>query len=70
MSAEEMFKKLGFYEEQSCVLSSKIWCIDDCKIIFDAIDREILLETADCIPLSVLDAINKQVEELGWREEK
>lgn len=70
MSAEEMFKKLGFYEEKSCILNSKIWCIDDCKIIFDAFDKEILFETADCIPLSVLDAINKQVEELGWREEE
>lgn len=70
MNAKEMFKKLGFYEEMSCVGGSKIWCVDEeTKIIFDAFDHEILLLEVGCLPLEVLQAINKQVEELGWNNE-
>lgn len=69
MSAEAMFKELGFYEEQSEVINSRIWCLnEDCRIIFDAINEVIFLENVSYVPLQLLDAINKQIEELKWKE--
>lgn len=65
-----MFEELGFYEELSCVSESEIWCInEETKIIFDVFEHDILLEGIGCIPLILLQAINKKCKELGWLDE-
>lgn len=77
-SAEKMFKELGyyFYSDELCVE----YIIDNWKdIVFWKIDRTISIYNyqevngiiEECnreLSIKELNAINKQVEELGWIE--
>lgn len=77
MSAEEMFEKLGYIgysEEHSAILYINI--TTDERIWFDSTDKTIekfyqpsafIIKSKD-ITLEELQAINKQVEELGWNK--
>lgn len=73
MSAKEMFEKLGYelskndkkyiiYENKICDTSMKIIFDLDFKIVKKSYNRN----DASWIHLQELQAINKQVEELGW----
>ena len=77
MSAKEMFEKLGYEEEhhisyikytkklnQNCCddVSELRICFYQCEESFEKIGNSITLEE--------LQAINKQVEELGWEVNK
>ena len=83
MSAKEMFEKLGYKQEENDKrYISYCWYYHgdkDCirKIVFDLQDKGFLAyspynldEYEDCsifIELKELQAINKQVSELGWK---
>ena len=71
MSAKEMFKKLGFNQFICCPVEKQdyieyqnddnyIWFYPDTKTIEIRFDFNI----------DILQAINKQVEELGWNNEE
>ena len=70
--ADEMFEKLG-YEKKKCYLKIELYKskIDYAEITFDLIDRTICAsnDEDEAINFNVkeLQAINKKVEELGWK---
>lgn len=81
MSAKEIFEKLGYKyhqydsEEITCIKQDRQWREDGrIMISFDLLNKEIELSFQGDISLSLpvflstkeLQAINKQVEELGW----
>lgn len=81
MSAKEMFEKLGYEyhqydsEEITCIKQDRQWRkIGTITICFDLINKELELgfkgEISGNLPVFIkyqeLQAINKQVEELGW----
>ena len=77
MTAKEMFEKLGYeyYKEQGVI--TYINKEDDNEKTIEFIDNglsDILVRINEkeyyvfCISLEELQAINKQVEELGWEE--
>ena len=70
MRAKEMFEKLGFEEIKlvNCIVYENT--NDDVEIDFEFATKEFHLCGIYYISLGLLKAINKQVEELGWLEEK
>ena len=73
MTAREMFSELGYrkyieFDDNDEVLeiTYKSGCGD--KVIFSIYFKKIELISVDFDCLEVLQAINKQVEELGWNE--
>ena len=78
MTAKEMFEKLGYFEASmpnadEIVFNFKSSDIEDYRYIaFNKIDKYIEVDDyTDYFKLSLeeLQAINKQVEELGWNNE-
>lgn len=74
MIAREMFSKLGYKKyielddnDEVSEITYKSGCGD--KIIFSICFKRIELISVDFDCLEVLQAINKQVEELGWLNE-
>lgn len=83
MSAKEMFEELGYEQEENnkkCISYCWYYHEDkDCmrRIVFDLKNEDFIAyspykldEYEDCsifIELKELQAINKQVEELGWK---
>ncbi len=71
MSAKEMFKKLGYEERTE---TSSMACIKSyinykkLKIIYFDYDKRIDVGNT-MISFDLLQAINKQCEELGWLDE-
>lgn len=69
MSAKEMFEKLGYRYMKSLSNKEHIWYrnrLTKSEIVFNLIGKSI---SNDCaIELKELQAINKQVEELGWNK--
>ena len=72
MSADEMFKELG-YEKKKINLDIEFYKSknDYAEIIFDLRDRTISVSNDDnesiYFDMKELQAINKKVEELGWK---
>lgn len=69
MSAKEMFEKLGYRYMKSLSNKEHIWYRNTkikSEIVFNLIGKSISNDYA--IKLKELQAINKQVEELGWYE--
>ena len=68
MNAEEMFKKLEYKKVQFGRLGNFSYerFSDDKYFIFDLNSKEIYV-CEDCITVEELRAINKQCEELGWK---
>lgn len=68
MNAEEMFKKLGYEKVKFGRLGNFSYerFSDDKYFIFDLNSKEIYV-CEDCITVEELRAINKQCEELGWK---
>lgn len=78
MSAKEMFEKLGWYldietNDEQIVYSKNRFNNDTFGFIgaktitFDKEMESIYLDEVDDISMLLLKAINKQVEELGWK---
>lgn len=79
MNAKEMFEKLGYFEasmpnDDEIVYNFKSSDIEDYRYIaFNKIDKYIEVDDwTDCFKLSLkeLQAITKQVEELGWNRDE
>ena len=80
MSVKEMFEKLGYeyYEDDgfNCYKKGKSDLIEPDYISFDRLEREIFVSrnskngNGTTINMPLLQAINKQVEELGWLDVK
>lgn len=73
MSAKEMFEKSGyFFEEYNGYI--RYLGVRDREVLFDITDKHIRIsdDGYDAIWIGVeeLNAINKQVKELGWLNEK
>lgn len=74
MSAQEMFEKLGYKKDEysKCIFYYNPNEIND-EIVFylenRTFDRD-YYGHANAITIPLLKAINKQVEELGWLDEK
>ena len=78
MTAKEMFEELGYkYCEDDGFIDykkEKRKLIEPDYISFDRLEREIFILNSSksskgtTIDMSLLKAINKQVEELGWNE--
>lgn len=78
MSAKEMFEKLGYeyYEDDGfdCYKKRKKRIIEPDYISFNRLEREIFLlrnsknGNGTTINMTLLKAINKQIEELRWNE--
>ena len=79
MKAKEMFEELGWYldietNEEQIVYSKNILdrntlgFIGAKTITFDTEMESIYLDGVDDISMLLLQAINKQVEELGWNK--
>ena len=68
MSAKEMFKKIGYecINEEKLIYKGKHFTGRPIHIVF--FDNKKLLITQS-IGLDELQAINKQIEELGWNNE-
>ena len=68
MNAEEMFKKLGYKKVKFGRLGNFSYerFSDDKYFIFDLNSKEIYV-CEDSITVEELRAINKQCEELGWK---
>ena len=69
MEAKEMFEKLGYRYMKSLSNKEHIWYRNSrtkSEIVFNLIGKSISNDYA--ITLEELQAINKQVEELGWNE--
>lgn len=70
MSAKEMFKKLGYEERKETYFLNCVKSYIDYKtlniIYFDS-DKTIDINSM-IITYDLLQAINKQVEELGWNK--
>ena len=81
MSAKEMFENLGFYLDIETNETQVVWSKNkynrytfaligaDC-ITFDRKEKEIFLDGIEDISFELLQAINKQVEELGWLNDR
>lgn len=78
MTAKEMFENLDYYwkEDNSCISFTKIlwkhWIFKSkITICFWKLFKEVSIYEESVIDLSLeeLQAINKQVEELGWNNE-
>lgn len=80
MKAKEMFEKLGYeveYNNEECLMYTKYVAFDDVdagieyKVMFDKKYKSIGSITYDMfmpIDWPELQAINKQIEELGWNK--
>lgn len=75
MKAKEMFEKLGYKERKEEYKNDKIYAItyvdyeNGNRITITKEKIEIVKDrTKGYLEISVLPAINKQVEELGWYE--
>lgn len=78
MSAKEMFEQLGYeyYDDDgfTCYEKEKRELIEPNYISFDRLEREIFLSrnskngNGTTMNISLLQAINKQIEELGWNK--
>lgn len=81
MSAKEMFEELGWYLDIETNETQVVWSKNkynrytfaligaDC-ITFDRKEKEIFLDGIEDISFELLQAINKQVEELGWLNDR
>lgn len=76
MTAREMFEELGYeYKEYEGQISYTKWekdCVDEyypSSIDFDLKDKSIS-KVMCYIDFEEIKAINKQIEELGWLDEK
>lgn len=81
MSAKESFKELGWYLDIETNETQVVWSKNkynrytfaligaDC-ITFDRKEKEIFLDGIEDISFELLQAINKQVEELGWLDDR
>lgn len=71
MTAKEMFEKLGFYEDKQHSSISSIIVYRQARkgysLYFDC-DKTLDLVGGVIIDLNLLQAINKQIEELGWNK--
>lgn len=75
MTAKEMFKELGYKRSADidAIAFTKEFESHYFRIIFDLLEKEILIDDifkVTIIEKDLLQAINKQVEELGWLEEE
>lgn len=80
MSAKEMFEKLGYeyYEDDgfNCYVKEISELIEPDYISFDRLERKFFVsrnskyDNGTTINMSLLQAINKQVDELGWLDVK
>ena len=75
MKAKEMFEELGYKLDKEArfgaVVSYTQYCRDGCCRIYDLCFYNKSIEVQeDYISYKLLQAINKQVEELGWNNEK
>lgn len=79
MTAKEMFEKLGWYldietNDEQIVYSYDILdnetfgFIGARTITFEIMSKSIYLDEVECIYINLFEAINKQIEELGWLE--
>lgn len=73
MSAKEMFEKLG-YKQVNNDINYLIYDLDGVfKLKFykpqQDIEIEVIEDTYNTLDVEELQAINKQVEELGWLDE-
>lgn len=73
-TAKEMFEELGYIKDENPRFGSEIsyvkYCKDGCCRINDLIFYKNGFDCDDClITYKLLQAINKQVEELGWLNE-
>lgn len=73
MSAKEMFENLGYKREVhiSCIMyikNEEYYSKDEQRIIFYQDTETIIKPYTDGINMEELQAINKQVEELGWNK--
>ena len=74
MTAREMFKKIGYRRSTDIDVIKYSKKLDDTfywiEVMFDLLEKEIVLDDngyeAYIITCSLLKAINKQCEELGW----
>lgn len=71
MKAKEMFEKLGYIKDKeprfTSVVSYTKYCKDGCCRIDDLIFYENGISIDESfISFKLLQAINKQIEELGW----
>lgn len=79
--AKETFENLGFYLDIETNETQVVWSKNkynrytfaligaDC-ITFDRKEKEIFLDGIEDISFELLQAINKQVEELGWLNDR
>lgn len=77
-SARELFEELGYeyYEDDgfNCYKKEKRRLIEPDYISFDRLEREIFMLNSSknsngvILNMKLLQAINKQVEELGWNK--
>lgn len=76
MSAKEMFELYGYNEfVNDLFFLSYIYVFNDISFCFSIINFNLKTQTIEfyysddilnCIPLKILQAINKQIEELQW----
>ena len=72
MSAKEMFENLGYeYKIKKTRITAKLYDRDEMlsiSIIFHTITKRIDIDClSEDLDMNELQAINKQVEELGWK---
>ena len=77
-SARELFKELGYeyYEDDgfNCYKKEKRELIEPDYISFDRLEREVFMSRVSkhsdgvIVDMKLLQAINKQVNELGWND--
>ena len=74
-TAKEMFEELGYevfedYEPSlgTSIIVTKIKFEHEQSIIFNKDLKRIVFDIDTCIGIKELQAINKQVEELGWHQ--
>lgn len=77
-SARELFEELGYeyYEDDgfNCYKKEKRRLIEPDYISFDRLEREVFMSNSSknsngvILDMKLLQAINKQVEELGWNK--
>ena len=75
MSAKEMFEELGYKLDKEPRFGSTIsytkYCSDGCCRIYDLVFYKKTIEfQEEYITYAMLQAINKQCEELGWLEKE
>lgn len=78
MTAKELFEELGYeyYEDDgfNCYKKEKRRLIEPDYISFDRLEREVFMLNSSknsngvILDMKLLQAINKQVEELGWNK--